>query len=343
MKLEPIKIENNLAGTPKSGLRYSVSASLSNGEQINLADPKSTRAMVALMDMQAVMGGAASHWGGPAAFAELMSAIHGYAFYYSNQKKQEWYDCFHIVNDAGHCENGIYALKANYGMAGLDLVQLRGFRSIESKLTGHGEAHIFPEGVYISNGPLGSGLPQAQGLSAADALLKNNRITVTAISDGGCMEGEAKEALASIPGLAKNGKLGRFILVVSDNNTKLSGRIDSDAFSMGPTFDSLSSLGWNVISLENGNDIQSCLTSFEQAVTAVDQNPDVPVAIHAKTIKGFGVKATMDSASGGHGFPVKKPQELMEFLEEIYGDDNVPAEMADVCTDMIVGKTVVSV
>ena len=46
------------------------------------------------------------------------------------------------------------------------------------------------------------------------------------------MEGEAKEALAAIPGLSQSGKLNPFLLLVSDNNTKLSGRIDQDAFSM---------------------------------------------------------------------------------------------------------------
>ena len=45
---------------------------------------------------------------------------------------------------------------------------LKGFRSITSKLTGHGESHLFPAGVMVSNGPLGSSLPIAQGLALAD-------------------------------------------------------------------------------------------------------------------------------------------------------------------------------
>ena len=50
------------------------------GQEVVLADPRANRALVALMDMCAVNGGAASHWGGPAAFAEIMSAIHGVMF-----------------------------------------------------------------------------------------------------------------------------------------------------------------------------------------------------------------------------------------------------------------------
>ena len=43
---------------------------------------------------------------------------------------------------------------------------------------------------------------------------------------------EAREALAAIPGLAANGKMNPYVLIISDNNTKLSGRIDKDSFSM---------------------------------------------------------------------------------------------------------------
>ena len=88
----------------------------------------------------------------------------------------------------------------------------------------------------MSNGPLGSALPQAQGLALADKLLKNDRLTLCTVSDGASMEGEAKEAFAAIPGLAAKDRLNPFLLVVSDNDTKLSGRISKDAFSNGAHF-----------------------------------------------------------------------------------------------------------
>src|SRR5437870_393200 len=109
--------------------------------------------MVALMDMNAVLGGAASHWGGPSAFAELMSAVHGLMFHSAKQAGKPWYEQFLFVNDGGHCENGLYALKANYEFASVSIEELKKFRSIDSRLTGHGESHLFPEGVLISNGP----------------------------------------------------------------------------------------------------------------------------------------------------------------------------------------------
>lgn len=329
-----LPVLNKLAANPRQKPKYFKTLKQKNTKPIDVADPAAIRALIALMDMEAQLGGAASHFGGPAAFAEIMSVVHAVMFEYSTQKGVEWHQKFNFVNDAGHCENGLYALKALYGFADLTFGSLREFRSVHSKLTGHGEAHLFPEGVFISNGPLGSGLPQAQGLALADRLMGNERTTVVAISDGGCMEGEAREALAALPGLAANGKLNPFVMIISDNNTKLSGRIDKDSFSMAPTFASLKTLGWNVIRVEQGHDLQMCLDSFEDALLQAKSNPKVPVALHVKTIKGYGTKKTAESASGAHGFPLKKPEELNPFLSEIYSGLEVPSEFIDWMNDI---------
>ena len=324
--LAPLAIPTQLAPNPKNKPRFSVTVQLNSGEAIAVADPRATRAMVACMDMNAVHGGAASHYGGPAAFAELMSAAHGLMFHLSQKVGAKWHEAFHFVNDAGHTENGIYALKANYGFADLKMDDLKKFRSIESSLTGHGEAHLFPEGVLVSNGPLGSGLPQAQGLAVADAISGKKRVTLCALSDGGAMEGEAKESLAAIPGLAKRGKVAPFVLIISDNRTKLSGRIETDSFSMEPTFQSLDKLGWRVLRIEDGHHLQACVSTLEEAIQQVMLDPTVPIAIHARTIKGKGSKKAEASASGGHGFPLKKAEELTAFVAEIYEGQTVPQE-----------------
>ncbi len=324
--LKPLEIKCQLAKFPRTPPQFAVRVHVQSGESVWLADPKATRALLALMDMGAQIAGAASHYGGPAAFAELMSATHGLMDYFSQKYNQDWFEAFHFVNDAGHCENGLYALKANYKMADLNFDSLKKFRSIESPLTGHGEAHLFPQGVLVSNGPLGSGLPQAQGLAMGDALMGKKRVTICALSDGGAMEGEAKEALAAIPGLARRGKLGPFICIVSDNRTKLSGRIESDAFSMEPTFASLKSLGWQVMFLEDGHHIQACMASIEEAINQVKMDSSQPIFIHARTIKGKGNKKSENSNSGGHGFSLKKAEELGAFLSEIYEGGEVPKE-----------------
>lgn len=323
---KPFLVKSRLAGSDGLTPEWSVMIQRQSGETVAVADPSATRAMVALMDMEAQLGGAASHFGGPSAFAEVMSAAHGLMFADAAKAKRPWHELYHFINDAGHCENGLYALRANYKMSGLSVDSLRGFRSIDSKLTGHGEAHLFPEGVLISNGPLGSGLPQAQGLAMGDALKgRRDRVTVCALSDGGAMEGEAREALAAIPGLAAKNRLAPFVLIISDNRTKLSGRIDQDSFSMDPTFKSLEALGWRVLRLDDGHSLQACATTLEEAFDATRLNPSVPIVVIARTIKGKGNKKAEASATGAHGFPLKSAKELPEFLKEIYGAKTVPS------------------
>ncbi len=313
-KIQPLKIKQKLAQTPDALPLYTTEVTDLAGKKVTLAEPMATRALVALMDQHAVIGGAAAHWGGPAAFAEMMSALHGIMF-----KQKNWFDEYNFINDAGHAENGIYALRALYGYDNLKLEDLRGFRSIESKLTGHGEAHLNPEGVLISNGPLGSGVPQAQGLSIGDKTIGNSRTTICVLSDGGAMEGEAREALAAIPGLAGKGKTNPFVLMISDNNTKLSGRIEADSFSMAPTFDSLSTLGWDVRVVEKGHDLETVYQATEKALADAKTNAKKPVALIFKTIKGYGVKKTEEAASGGHGYPLKPYDDgLVGFIDEIW-------------------------
>lgn len=321
MQLLPQPLKIKLAPNPTQALRYAKTVRLKSGESIDVADPTATRAMISLMDMQAVLGGAASHFGGPSAFAEIVSAIHGLVFSEAKKKNRQWYDLFHILNDAGHCENGIYAVKANYGFADLSLDSLKGFRSIQSQLTGHGEAHIFSEAVYLSNGPLGSCLPQTQGLCFADRLAGRDRVTLAMISDGGCMEGEAREALVAIPGLAAKGKMNPYVLLISDNNTKLSGRIDIDTFSMRSTFTTLNEFGWHYVRLENGHDLPACVQTISDAIEIARKNANIPVVVHAKTIKGYGTTKTVQSASGGHGFPITDPKDIRLFIDEIYSEE----------------------
>ena len=236
---------------------------------------------------------------------------------------------YNFVNDAGHTENGIYALRANYAFDGMKFEDLWGFRGIHSKYTGHGESHINPTEVLLSNGPLGSALPQAQGLAVGDKIAGNDRVTIVTISDGASMEGEAKEAFAAIPGLASKGKLNPFVLIVSDNDTKLSGRITKDAFSMAPTFAAMAPLGWNVIEVPFGHDLAGVHEAVEMGIKEAKVTPNRPVCLHVKTIKGYGVKSTEESPSGGHGFPLTNGEKIVDFVNEIYGNpEAVPAEIA---------------
>lgn len=322
--LTPLSIPNRLAGNPGRPPKYQVTVRNSQGSDVVLSDPNANRGLVALMDVHAVHEGAACHWGGPAAFAEIMSAVHGLLF----AEDIPWYEAYHFVNDAGHAENGVYALRANYGFGGMTFEDLKGFRGIESKLTGHGESHLNPEGVFLSNGPLGSAFPQSQGLAMADKVSGKKRTTICVLSDGASMEGEARESFAAIPGLAEKGLMNPYVLIISDNNTKLSGRISEDAFSMQGTFNALSALGWHVIHVEDGHNLEEVYQSIEKGLELARNNSLKPVCLLVKTIKGYGVQSTEDHPAGGHGFPLAGGEKIVEFVDEIFSG-KTPPEFAE--------------
>lgn len=324
--LAPLPVNLKLAGTPLCPPKYSVQVSNAVSDMVTVADPRATRALVALMNIHAVQGGAACHWGGPAAFAEINAAVHAVMFATSGRP---WFAAFNYVNDAGHAENGVYALRALYGFDGMTFETLKGFRSIASKFTGHGESHLNPEGVLLSNGPLSSAIPQAQGLAMADRLTGNDRVTVVVASDGASMEGEAKEAYAAIPGLAAKGKVNPFVLILSDNDTKLSGRITKDSFSMQPSLEAMDDLGWTVNRVANGHDLQAVYAAVEDGVARAKADPTKPVCLWVKTIKGYGIKSTMENSAGGHGFPLGNAEKIVDWVKEIYSGDAPPAELLD--------------
>ncbi len=322
--LTPLPLKSRLAPTPRNPPRYAVKVRNTAGAEVTVADPRATRALIALMDIHAVNGGAACHWGGPAAFAEINAALHALMF---ATRDRPWHEAFNFVNDAGHTENGIYALRANYGFDELTFEELKGFRGIRSKLTGHGESHVNPRGVLLSNGPLSSCVGQAQGLALADKTASRSRTTVLLVSDGGSMEGEAKEAFAAIPGLAAKDRVNPFVLIISDNDTKLSGRITADAFSMQPTFEAMDDLGWRVTRVPNGHDLQAVYLAIEKGLSDAADDPTQPVCLWFKTIKGYGIKATEQNSAGGHGFPLANAEKLPDWITEIYQGATPPSEL----------------
>jgi transketolase len=117
-------------------------------------------------------------------------------------------------------------------------------------------------------------------------------------------------------------------MVISDNDTKLSGRITKDSFSMQPSFEAMDDLGWDVRKVDHGHDLQAVYLAVEKAVADTKANPAKPVCLWVKTIKGYGVKATVENAAGGHGFPLANGEKIVEFVDEIFSGQT-PTEFKD--------------
>src|SRR6185436_6304841 len=158
----------------------------------------------------------------------------------------------------------------------------------------------------------------------ADRVAGRERTTIVTAYDGAYMEGEAKEAFAAIPGVGGKGRVNPVPMLVSDNSRRRSRRTTKASFSMQPTFEPLAVLGWNVIPVPQGHDLQAVFLAVEKAVKLAQSNLKQPVALWIKTIKGYGVKATEENAAGGHGFPLANGEKIVEFVNEICGGQTPP-------------------
>jgi transketolase len=102
---------------------------------------------------------------------------------------------------------------------------------------------------------------------------------------------------------------------------------------MQPYFSSLAAQGWTVVSIANGNDLQQTFTGIESAIAKAKADRTKPVVVWAKTVKGYGVASTVKSASGGHGYPLSKGDQVRAFTVEVYGKP-LDGEFDAWCTDI---------
>src|SRR5690606_30488339 len=94
-----------------------------------------------------------------------------------------------------------------------------------------------------------------------------------------------------------------------------------------PSLEAMDDLGWRVVRVPNGHDLQAVFTAFEQAVADARTDPSRPICLWVKTIKGYGIKATEENSAGGHGFPLANAAKIVDWIREIYRDAEPPAEL----------------
>jgi len=113
--------------------------------------------------------------------------------------------------------------------------------------------------------------------------------------DGCLMEGVAQEAIS----IAGNLKLNKLILFYDDNNITIQGKR-----TLANTEDTklkFESMNWNVLQVEDGNDLVALQQSVDQA-----KKSDKPTVIIVKTHIGFG--SELQDSEKSHGSPLKQPQ-----------------------------------
>lgn len=202
-----------------------------------------------------------------------------------------------FVMSAGH---GSALLYATLHMAGFDLSleDLKNFRQLDSKTPGHPEYKVTP-GVDMTTGPLGQGVATAVGMAMAEANLHQrykvvDHYTYCLCGDGDLMEGVSYEAFS----LAGTLKLNKLIVLYDSNDICLDGKT-SQTFTENVAMRFVS-MGWNVISVTDGENIDAISKAIEEAHASTDK----PTLIEVKTM--IGKHSSLQGTSAVHGAPLTK-------------------------------------
>jgi transketolase len=119
------------------------------------------------------------------------------------------------------------------------------------------------------------------------------------LGDGEVQEGNIWEAAM----FASHERLSNLIAILDRNRLQIDG-FTEDVMSLEPLSEKWKSFGWEVIELNDGNDITQVL----QALDSATKTKEKPVIIIADTVKGKGV-SFMENKVGFHGRALK-PEEM---------------------------------
>lgn len=244
-----------------------------------------------------------------------------------NPNDPTWFNRDRFVLSAGHGSMLLYSL---LHLAGYDVTMndLKEFRQWGSKTPGHPEFGHTP-GVDSTTGPLGQGISTAVGMAMAERHLaaKYNRdeynvvdhYTYAICGDGDLMEGVSAEASS----LAAHLGLGRLVVLYDSNDISLDGDLHR-SFSESVE-DRYKAYGWQVIRVEDGNDINEIAKAIEEA--KADEKR--PTLIEVRTTIGFG-SPNKSGKSASHGSPLGADE--TKLTKEAYSwafeqDFHVPEEV----------------
>ena len=210
-----------------------------------------------------------------------------------------------FVLSKGHASPLLYSVLAEKGL--IEEEELLTFRKINSRLQGHPSMRKLP-GVDMSTGSLGQGISCAVGMALANKYNKEDHRIYTILGDGERQEGQVWEAAMA----ASHYKLDNLLAFVDHNGLQIDGNV-TDVMNPTPIDEKFKAFGWNVIVLENGNDLESVIAACEEAKTVKGK----PTVVVARTVKGKGV-SFMENKAGWHG-TAPSAEQCAEAIAELEG------------------------
>lgn len=218
-----------------------------------------------------------------------------------NPKNPDWINRDRFILSGGHGSALLYSLLHIFGY-GLTMEDIKNFRQFNSLTPGHPE-YRHTRGVEATTGPLGAGMAMAVGMAMAEQRLASefnkddfdiiDHYTYVLGGDGCMMEGISYEAFS----LAGTLGLSKLIVLYDSNRISIEG--DTDIAFRENVALRFESFGFQVITVENGND----LSAISAAIDKAKSDNERPSLIIVKTKIGFGCPAKEGKANA-HGEPL---------------------------------------
>jgi transketolase len=203
-------------------------------------------------------------------------------------------DVFFLSN--GHISPVFYSVLAHRGYFSVE--ELNTFRLINSRLQGHPTTHEGLPGIRMASGSLGQGLSVALGAAQAKKLNKDSHLVYTLLGDGELQEGQNWEAIMYAAGK----KVDNIIATIDLNEKQIDGPTDV-VMPMGDLSAKFISFGWDVLTVEDGNDLSQITAVLKEAKSKTGKGK--PICILLKTEMGNGVDFMMNT----HAWHGKAPND----------------------------------
>ncbi len=193
-------------------------------------------------------------------------------------------DVFFLSN--GHISPVFYSVLARSGY--FPVSELATFRKIDSRLQGHPTTHSHLPGIRMASGSLGQGLSVGIGAAHAKKLNNDANLVYVLLGDGELQEGQNWEALM----YASAKKVDNIIATIDLNGKQIDGPTD-EVLHMGSLKAKFEAFGWDVVTIEKGNDVESVIEGMKAAKAKTGNQKPVMVLLH--TEMGNGVDFMMNT------------------------------------------------
>ena len=248
------------------------------------------------------------HIGGCLSLVELLAVLY-FEEMHIDPKDPKMPGRDRLVCSKGHAGPAVYATLANRGY--FDKAELLTLNQSGTHLPSHCDMNL-TTGIDMTTGSLGQGFSCAVGVALGSKLEGDGATIYAIVGDGESQEGQIWEAAM----FAAAKKLDNLIAFTDYNKLQIDGPV-SEVNDIAPLAEKWSAFGWNVIDVEDGNDVDLVLAAVEHA--KLGRGSEKPTMVILNTKKGCGVKWIEELGAGNHNTNVSEEQ-ARAAIAEIRGE-----------------------